>query len=372
MGAMVDAEDTYRQTLDHLLEGFQLLGPDWKYIYVNPAAATQGRTTPEALIGRSILEAYPGIEQSPLFAAMRRCMEEREPAAFENLFPFADGTARWFELRMEPVPDGICVHSIDIDDRKTAEKKLRALNEDLERSIEERTRELRFANQELEAFSFSVSHDLRAPLRAIDGFSAALEEDCGEELGEGGRAHLARIRRATERMRCLIEDLLSLSRVGKAPLLRREVDLSALARSVARTLEEGSPGRRVVWDFAPDLRASCDPGLARVLLENLLANAFKFTARREIAHIVFKAAASPGSFTIADDGEGFDMAFVSKLFAPFQRLHDARAFPGNGIGLTIVMRIVSRHGGALEASGKPGEGAAFTFSLGGVLLGCGP
>jgi PAS domain S-box-containing protein len=361
---MANDDQIYRNTLDHLLQGFQIIGPDWTYLYVNPAAAEHGRRTPAELEGRKMWEAYPGIEQAPFFVLMRRCMEERVPAFIENLFTFPDGTTRWFELRIEAVPQGVCVHSIDIDDRKKAQTELQHVNDELELRVATRTRELETANRELEAYGYTVSHDLRAPLRAIDGFAQALSEDCSEQLDEPGLEHLARIRAAAQRMAGLIDDLLMLSRMGRAAVTRAEVDISGLAREIADELEQRDPARRVEWRIASGLSAECDLRLTRIVLENLLGNAWKFTSRTANARIeVRKSDDEPHAFVVADNGPGFDMQFVGKLFRPFQRLHIATEFPGSGIGLATVQRIVERHGGSVRAAAVPDQGATFSFTL---------
>jgi two-component system, sensor histidine kinase and response regulator len=227
--------------------------------------------------------------------------------------------------------------------------------------------ELQDANRDLEAFSDSVSHDLRAPLGRIDGFSKALLEDHGEDLGEPGRRYLQRVRAATERMDDVIVDLLRLARLAGTPLQRADVDLSALARAVGAVLRETQPARTVEFIVHDGLRARCDSGLLRLVLENLLGNAWKFTAKKPGAQIEFGSRAAPdGSgpvFFVRDDGVGFDPAQQSRLFLPFQRLHGAGEFDGNGIGLTTVQRIIRRHGGRVWAEGQPGQGATFYFTV---------
>ncbi|HEX4455938.1 MAG TPA: ATP-binding protein [Kofleriaceae bacterium] len=217
-------------------------------------------------------------------------------------------------------------------------------------------------NHELEAFSYSVSHDLRGPLRAIDGFSLAVLEDNGDKLDAEGKGHLARVRTATQRMGLLIDDLLELSRVTRAPMQLESVDLSAMTATVIAELREAEPARDVAVTIAPALATRGDPRLVRVLLDNLLGNAFKFTGKRERATI--EVGATAGAFFVRDNGAGFDPTYAEKLFGAFQRLHDAREFAGTGIGLATVQRIVRRHGGRVWATGEPGKGATFSFTLG--------
>lgn len=353
-----------RSVLDHLLEGFQVISPEWVYLYVNPAAATQGRSTPEQLEGKKMWEAYPGIENSALFVHLKRVMETQHPAAIENHFTFPDGSRRWFELRLEPLPQGLCIHSIDIEDRKRAEGALRALNEQLEHRVAQRTLELETSNRDLESFCYSVSHDLRAPLRAVDGFSALLAEGSAARLDDDGRELLSRIRAAGHRMGRLIDALLRLARLGNGGVNRREVDVSALAQSVISELQSREPERVLTWVLAPGLKRWCDPELTRIVLENLLGNAWKFTAKTRSPRIEVAASPEkPGCIVVSDNGAGFDMSFASSLFRPFRRLHSDHDFPGIGIGLATVRRIVEKHGGFVEAHGEVGQGSAFTFSV---------
>ncbi|HZI15903.1 MAG TPA: CHASE3 domain-containing protein [Myxococcus sp.] len=242
---------------------------------------------------------------------------------------------------------------------------LRASEARLEARVLQRTRELTAANHELESFSYSVSHDLRAPLRAVDGFSQALQDDEGERISEEGQEYLKRLRAAAARMGQLIDDLLQLSRVTRTELRREPVDLSALARQVADELQRGEPGRDVTFDIAPDLKTQGDARLLRTALENLLGNAWKFTSKRSGARIEFFAESRDGEthYCVRDNGAGFDMAYASKLFTPFQRLHRPAEFPGTGIGLATVQRIIRRHGGDIVAEGMPEAGATFRFTL---------
>ena len=225
--------------------------------------------------------------------------------------------------------------------------------------------ELERKNNELEAFSYSVSHDLRAPLRSIDGFSNALLEDYAAQLDQRGLDYLRRVLAATNRMGNLIDDLLELSRVGRAELLRRRVDLSKLAHNVASELSRANPGREVEVSIADGVDASADPRLMQVVFENLLGNAWKFTASVPKAAIEFGEARLDGTlaYFIRDNGAGFDMNYASKLFAPFQRLHKEADFPGTGIGLATVHRIVERHGGRVWAQAEVNHGAAFFWTL---------
>jgi signal transduction histidine kinase len=230
------------------------------------------------------------------------------------------------------------------------------------------SKELEQANQELEAFSYSVSHDLRAPLRAIDGFSKLLIESYGERLDAEGRRYLGRVRAGTHKMSVLIEDLLDLSRIGRAPLRKESIDLTQLAKNVIADLREKDPSRQVSIDIAPDLITRGDARLLNVVLVNLLDNAWKFTAKTAEAQIIVgqKNNETETVFFIQDNGAGFDMAYADKLFAPFRRLHLESEFEGTGIGLATVLRIVARHGGRIWADSALDKGSIFFFTLEGI------
>ncbi|MBE9068802.1 GAF domain-containing protein [Leptolyngbya cf. ectocarpi LEGE 11479] len=249
----------------------------------------------------------------------------------------------------------------EVLERQQAEQRVQALNQGLQQAIVD----LRAVNQELEAFSYSVSHDLRAPLRSIDGFSQALLEDCLEHLDENGQDYLHRIRAATQRMGTLIDDLITLSRVTRSDMHKESVDLSQLAHQICTDLQQTYPEKSVEWTIQPGLVTYGDLALLKVVLNNLLDNAWKYTSTQAQAQIEFGALVrndSPAYF-VRDNGVGFDMAFINKLFRPFQRLHGMNEFPGNGIGLATVQRIIHRHGGRAWAEGTLDQGATFYFTL---------
>ena len=256
-----------------------------------------------------------------------------------------------------------------------AQQMIQALREELKMTnqgmlaltleLEQRNTELAAVNKELEAFSYSVSHDLRAPLRTIDGFSRAFLEDYADMLDEQGSDYLRRVCTASQRMGELIDDLLNLSRVTRVEMQRDIVDLSALAQTIAKELHKEEPERQVEFAIVPGLVATGDAHLIRVLLENLLGNAWKFTSKQPRARIELDITQDKDrqAFVIRDSGAGFDMQYADKLFGVFQRLHTNNEFSGTGIGLATVQRIVHRHGGQVWAEGKLDGGAAFYFTL---------
>ncbi|CAG0977600.1 partial Phytochrome-like protein cph1, partial [Anaerolineae bacterium] len=262
----------------------------------------------------------------------------------------------------------VLVSLIDITQRKAAEQEILQLNQELERRVARRTAELEAANKELESFSYSVSHDLRSPLRAIDGFSQLLLDQHGEHLDATGKDYLRRVRAGAQRMAQLIDDLLNLSRVSREKMRFHTVDLGRLARAVAGELTEAQPGRSVEVIIAEGTEASCDERLLRIVIENLLGNAWKYTSHHPSARIEFGRQTQDGVpvYFVRDDGAGFDMRYAHSLFGPFQRLHSPAEFPGTGIGLATVQRIIRRHGGRVWAEGEVEKGATVYFTLGPV------
>jgi len=303
------------------------------------------------------------------WAAHRALLERREEfrdLLLERRSP--DGRVHWATISGRPLYDaqgrfaGYHGTGRDVTSQILAEQRLHRFNVELENKVVQRTEALHAANRELEAFSYTVSHDLRAPLRAIDGFAELIEEQCAAVLDAQSREHLEHLRRAVVRMNRLIDDLLDFSQAGRAELSTRPVDLSELARAIAGEIASSDPRRRVAWRIAEGLHAHADPALMRVVLENLLSNAWKYTGQAAEARIEMGRADS-GEFFVRDNGIGFDPAQRDAVFEPFRRLQGAQAFEGTGVGLATVARIIARHGGRVRADGAPGEGAVFHFFL---------
>ncbi len=511
---LIQAENRYRSTLEHMAEGFQIIGNDFKYLYINKAAAEHGRKAKVELLGNTMSEVYPGIENTEMFSKLTECLKKKIQITMENEFTYPDGGKSWFILNMEPVPEGVLILSRDITHEKESDEELSLYRNNLEKLVVERTLQLEMKtdelntsleqqlkgeenlrlifecindygiipmdingfikdwntgsekltgfkqdevvgkhfsilfpsedqlkllpkkeldvalnqgkveaegwrvkkdgtrfwtlstinvlkdkngsitgfikiikdttekmkaseelrehslkleelNKELESFSYSVSHDLRAPLRHIAGFIQLLEKNIGSSLETKDKKYFNYITGSVKRMGMLIDDLLSFSRMSRTELIRSNVNLNQLVKECIDDLSDDLKERNVKWNLE-SLPVVCgDKALLKQVLLNLISNAVKYTSKKEEAIIEIGAIskAREYEFYVKDNGAGFEMKYVDKLFGVFQRLHSDSQFEGTGIGLAIVKKIISRHGGKVWAEGEVDSGAAFYFTL---------
>ena len=357
--------EQYQAILATTSDGFLVYDPVAGILDVNDAYCRMSGYSREELLRMRIADIEAIMTEPQIVERIRRCTKG-DCDRFETVHRAKDGHLFDVEISMAyGEQDQFVLFVRDVSERKQAEQEIRTLNIELEQRVTQRTEELRAANEELEAFVYSVSHDLRAPLRAMDGFSQMLLSDYAPQLDERGQNYLSRVRAGAQRMGTMIDELLRLSRVSRAELHLDQIDLSDLARQIAAELQTAEPERRVEFVIADDLTATGDRELVRIVLENLLGNAWKFTSARELARIEIGKSEHDGhtEFFVRDDGVGFDMDHAGQLFKPFQRLHRANEFPGTGIGLVSVHRIIGRHGGQIGAEGEVDRGARFTFAL---------
>jgi PAS domain S-box-containing protein len=350
---LAEANTLLQTMLDHVPDHVFFKDKHSRFIRNSRSQASMlGLSDPALAVGKTDFDFFPHAQRS--FDEEQTIMRSGQPLIdFEEHVVWPDGRETWVSTTKVPLTDqdgqiiGTFGIARDITDRKQAEEKLRK------------------AKDELEAFSYSVSHDLRAPLRGIDGWSQALLEDYGNQLDEQGRTYIERVRSETQRMGVLIDDMLQLSRLTRVEMHQEQVNLSAIAQNIADHLQESEPQRQVKFEIQKGLSAKGDAHLLEAALTNLLSNSFKFTGKTPQAHIEFGQLEieNKRTFFVRDNGAGFDMAFAKKLFGAFQRMHKASEFPGTGVGLATVQRIIGRHGGRVWAESAVNEGATFYFTL---------
>jgi len=362
-------------------------------VAVSDAYLKATMTTRDGILGRGLFDVFPdnpdeagATGTTNLRASLGRVLAHRAPDAmavqkYDIRRPESEGGG-FEERHWSPINSPVLnrfgevayiIHRVeDVTEFVRLKRAQQAATAEMEaevfrrgQDLQEANERLRAANEDLASFSYSVSHDLRAPLRTIDGFSQALLEDLGDKLDDQSRRHLERIRGGAQQMGQLIDGLLALSRVTRTSLKLEQADVSAHAQMIVEELRREEPGRQVEVVIAPGMAARCDVRLLKQVLQNLLGNAWKFTAKKAHARIEVGTISHDGTaaYFVRDDGAGFDQAYAAKLFGVFQRLHDPAEFSGTGIGLSIVQRIVERHGGKVWAEGAVDKGATFYFTL---------
>jgi len=357
----------FQKTLESMVEGCQIISSDWLYLFINDTAANQNRRKKEQMLGRTVMECFPNAEITDLFLLMQRCMDEHEPQEMLRSLTNSDGATRWYELSIQPAPDGILILSNDVTERKQAEEEIHTLNAELEQRVVERTAQLEAANRELESFSYSVSHDLRAPLRAMSGFSNMLVEEYRKQLPKEAQRYLGLISENSHKMGSLINDLLLFSRTGKQALKIQKISCTQIVKQTLAELQIEQEGRAIEINLGRLPTCRADPALIKQVFINLLSNAFKFTKGKKKARVDIGSKIIKGErvYFVKDNGVGFDMRYTDKLFGVFQRLHSTAEFEGTGVGLAIVKRIINLHGGKVWAEAEVDKGAVFYFTVGG-------
>lgn len=350
-------------TLESLTDAFFTFDRDWRITYLNGQGERLVRRPRGELLGKVVWTEFPEAVGTAFQGHFERAMAEGVPVQAEDYYAPFDA---WLQVKAYPSRQGLAVYVKDVTERIAHQREILRLNAELEGRVRQRTAQLEAANKELEAFAYSIAHDLRAPLSSIDGFSQMLESSTGDKLVERGRHYLSRIRAGVRQMGELTDGLLSLANLSRESLLHEDVDLAAIARAEVASCRERSPARAADVEIAASLPARGDPRLLSQVIANLVGNAWKFTARTERARIEIGSAASPAGpvYFVRDNGAGFDMAYASRMFEAFQRLHSPGEFEGTGIGLAIVHKIVARHNGRVWAEAAPQRGACFYFTLG--------
>ncbi|MFZ4774326.1 MAG: PAS domain S-box protein [Terrimicrobiaceae bacterium] len=364
-----EAASYNRSLIEACLDPLVAVGRDGKITDGNFAAEQVTGFPRKDLLGRNFAQLFtePEKAEAAFQEAFHRGAMRNAMLVLKHLsgikMPVLCNAAAFRDKNGEMI--GVFAVARDITEMKRVEQEIQKLNQDLESRVAERTAQLELANKELETFAYSVSHDLRAPLRSIDGFSRILLEDFADKLDENGKKNLEIIRAASQRMAQLIEDILQLSRITRSRIQRLPVDLSAQAALVVDDLKKMEPARSVKIDIEPSCLVFADGNLMRIVLENLLGNAWKFTGNQPNAKIQFGKEIQNGNtvYFVRDNGVGFDMHHASKLFGAFQRLHTTAEFPGTGIGLASVQRIIHRHGGKVWIEARLNEGATAYFTI---------
>ncbi|MGE0496383.1 MAG: PAS domain-containing protein [Ramlibacter sp.] len=365
------AEDETRQlaarlaeTLESMTDALVTVDPQWRFTYINREAERVLKRPRHELLGANMWVEFPDGKGSIFEQQYQRAIREQRTVEFED---FYEPLGAWLEVHACPSPQGLTIYFRDASARHEAQDEILRLNAELEQRVGERTAQLEAANRELSAFSYSVAHDLRSPLAAISGFQHALEQSLGDAVTDKMHHYLARMRAGLAQTQDMIDALLALSRVSRAELRWESMDLVPLARAAFDACRQHDSGRQALLQVPDQIRVWGDPRLLQLVMDNLIGNAWKFSAHTDCAVIsvaVEQGANGEAVFRVSDNGVGFDMTYADKLFGAFQRLHRQDEFPGTGIGLANVWRIVSMHGGRVWGESAPGQGATFRFTLG--------
>lgn len=350
-------------TLESLTDGFYTLDRNWRFTYVNPPGERMLERSRSELIARSIWQMFPEAVASKFHREYQRAMQTNEVVEFEEHYK---PLGIWVQVRAFPSPQGLAVSFRDVTAQVEAQQEILGLTVRLEERVQERTAELQAANRDLEALSYSIAHDLRAPLSAVLGFAQKIAESEGSALSPRGQHLLSRVIAAGRHMDAMTEGLLGLARLSKERFEPVPVDLAQIARNVAALLQDAPQDGRVELIVPPSLPAFGDRVLLMRLMQNLLCNAWKFSAHGERPRVELSSTTTPQggtAYCISDNGVGFDMSQASRLFGSFERLHSQEEFPGTGIGLALVRKIIERHKGRVWAESAPGCGARVYFTL---------
>lgn len=350
---VIEKEQQYRFLLQNMREGIQLIGYDWKYLFINNSVVEQSKYSNEELLGHTMMEKYPGIENTELFKVLNRCMKERIPELIENEFSFPDGTKEWYELSIQPVQEGLFILSMDITKRKKAEEKLKKYTE-----------ELKSSNDELERFAYVASHDLQEPLRMVSSFLNLLEEEFDQNLSKTAREYIHYAVDGAGRMKILVNDLLSYSRVGTNKEEFIATDLNEAMDYVTRVLDEDIKKNQAVITVNTLPVITANKILINQLFMNLVSNALKYRSdKKPEIEIGYTEEKHKHVFYVKDNGIGIDPRFFDKIFIIFQRLHNKAEYSGTGIGLAICKKIVETHKGNIWLESQEGKGSTFYFSI---------
>lgn len=349
---------------DRFIEGIQIIDTDFRYQYVNDTVVQHGKYLREELLGHTMMEKYPGIEKTEMFAQIKKCIETGIHHHMVNEFDFPDTSKGYFELRMQPVEEGVLIMSIDVTDQKRAEQYLKNSNKILDEKVKERTHELEQKNREMEQFTYIASHDLQEPLRTITNYINAFKEDYDPILDETAKKFLNAIESATQRMERLTNGLLDFSRLGRSKVIR-EMDFAVLIQEVLDDLNHviQNSGAKIKIEKMPAMRVYDTE--VRQLFQNLISNAIKFRKTNETPEILISAKPKDEKweFTVKDNGIGIEPKYFERIFQIFQRLHLSREYEGTGIGLANCKKIVQLHRGEIYVESEPGKGSTFIFTL---------